>query len=79
MYLFHQIWALVFRWFGVSPLALGAVALAILVSVLLWASSVLAPLAVGLGICLTAALALLAPLLLAAALVCLWRRHRDRR
>ena len=26
VYLFHQIWALVFRWFGVSPLALGAVA-----------------------------------------------------
>ncbi|MCI6054990.1 hypothetical protein [Dysosmobacter sp.] len=65
--------------FDLLTLALGAVALAILVSVLLWASSVLAPLAVGLGICLTAALALLAPLLLAAALVCLWRRHRDRR
>lgn len=65
--------------FDLLTLALGAVALAILVSVLLWASSVLAPLAVGLGICLTTALALLAPLLLAAALVCLWRRHRDRR
>ena len=65
--------------FDLLTLALGAVALAILVSVLLWASSVLAPLAVGLGICLTAALALLAPLLLAAALVCLWRRDRDRR
>ena len=65
--------------FDLLTLALGAVALAILVSVLLWASSVLAPLAVGLGICLTAALALLAPLLLAAALGCLWRRHRDRR
>lgn len=64
--------------FDLLTLALGAVALAILVSVLLWASSVLAPLAVGLGICLTAALALLAPLL-AAALVCLWRRYRDRR
>ena len=65
--------------FDLLTLALGAVALAILVSVLLWASSVLAPLAVGLGICLTAALALLAPLLRAAALVCLWRRYRDRR
>lgn len=65
--------------FDLLTLALGAVALAILVSVLLWASSVLAPLAVGLGICPTAALALLAPLLLAAALVCLWRRYRDRR
>lgn len=65
--------------FDLLTLALGAVALAILVSVLLWASSVLAPLAVGLGICLTAALALLAPPLLAAALVCLWRRYRDRR
>lgn len=65
--------------FDLLTLALGAVALAILVSVLLWASSVLAPLAVGLGICLTAALALLAPLLLAEALVCLWRRYRDRR
>ena len=36
--------------FDLLTLALGAVALAILVSVLLWASSVLAPLAVGLGI-----------------------------
>ena len=26
VYLFHQIWVLVFRWLGVSPLALGAVA-----------------------------------------------------